>query len=411
MFLLLLVWFFAFAPSSDSWRIRPDLQRGRSLCTWSTCSTSWATSGPGHGDGATLDLQKHKQTLMETRQQQLLTDDPRRFWEQLVLPGPEQFLLLNNRPESTTWQSLVKLSGSDPNQSGLCSLRRFQEHILVQCGAVAVWASAAMFLPLSASRCSCSGSAQCILVLVGYSTELSLCVVWSFSTSLNMCIILLQTVEHTWDSMARTIQWFCRCDEWKKAFSFRASARWQRTLEQSLFPRLDVGPVNLSVAAEAVWSGGLINGSSLAGETVCRDRSQSVHTAALHAPHSWWYRLSEERVLFTALLNCSGFEPLFYFFTFLIKTFSYMKRFVTLSDDQMCHLKFVLLYILYKVKSSDVFLGQLINSSSASMWRERNKCLIKLMLFAATISEPVSVLGLGPDASPFHQKQLKKLNN
>lgn len=60
MFLLLLVWFFAFAPSSDSWRIRPDLQRGRSLCTWSTCSTSWATSGPGHGDGATLDLQKHK---------------------------------------------------------------------------------------------------------------------------------------------------------------------------------------------------------------------------------------------------------------------------------------------------------------------------------------------------------------
>lgn len=60
MFLLLLVWFFAFAPSSDSWRIRPDLQRGRSLCTWSTCSTSWATSGPGHGDGATLDLQKHR---------------------------------------------------------------------------------------------------------------------------------------------------------------------------------------------------------------------------------------------------------------------------------------------------------------------------------------------------------------
>lgn len=126
--------------------------------------------------------------------------------------------------------------------------------------------------------------------------------------------------------------------------------------------------------------------------------------------HSWWYRLSEERVLFTALLNCSGFEPLFTFL-FLMKTFSYMKRFVTLSDDQMCHLKFVLLYILYKVKSSDVFLGQLINSSSASMWRERNKCLIKLMLFAATISEPVSVLGLGPDASPFHQKQLKKLNN
>lgn len=77
MFLLLLVWFFAFAPSSDSWRIRPDLQRGRSLCTWSTCSTSWATSGPGHGDGATLDLQKHKQTLMENNNScwQMIQDD------------------------------------------------------------------------------------------------------------------------------------------------------------------------------------------------------------------------------------------------------------------------------------------------------------------------------------------------
>lgn len=283
MFLLLLVWFFVSAPSSDSWRIRPDLQRGRSLCTWSTCSTSWAPSGPGHGDGATLDLERHKQTLMENRQKQLLTDDSRRFWEQLVpLPGPERFLLLNNRPESTTWQSLVKLSGSDQISLRILFPQTFSGTYLSSVWSCPSLGLAAMFLPRSTSRCSCSGSAPCILVVVGYNTEPFLCVARSFSTSLNMCIILLQTVEHTRlhgqnQPVILTLWWIKESVLFPGVRSLAADA-WTEFIS-----RLDVGPVNLSVAAEAVWSGGLINGSSLAGETVCRDRSQSVHTAALHA--------------------------------------------------------------------------------------------------------------------------------
>lgn len=67
----------------------------------------------------------------------------------------------------------------------------------------------------------------------------------------------------------------------KKKLSFKVSSPWQPWLEHSLFPCLNVCPVNLTVAAEAVWRGCLINGSTLVGDSVGCLRGEQPDT-----PHS-----------------------------------------------------------------------------------------------------------------------------
>lgn len=71
----------------------------------------------------------------------------------------------------------------------------------------------------------------------------------------------------------------------RKTLSFKVSSPWQSSLEHKLFPCPNVCPVNLTVAAEAVWRGYLINGSTLAGDSVgCLQGGQPDTGHENHSP-------------------------------------------------------------------------------------------------------------------------------
>lgn len=104
----------------------------------------------------------------------------------------------------------------------------------------------------------------------------------------------------------------------KKKLLLSVSSPWQSWLEHSLFPCLNVCPVNLTVAAEAVWKGCLIDGSALAGDTVCclkgeQPDAEEENPSPQQLPLTWpllmvidfellW--LTSEEPMFNVLFNC-----------------------------------------------------------------------------------------------------------